>query len=115
LPAADKPLAFSTISSMTVMFASGSKGGGSAAHLSGCLAVVIRGRVQASDPPHLLRHPIPVGGARQLIVPAAVARAILHQLVSAVPVVSKHRPGDLGDIIVSHVTNLHLNRPTPRR
>jgi hypothetical protein len=50
------------------------------------------------DPPHLLRHEIPKRRARRLIVTAAVARAILHQLGGALAIVPEHRPGNLGDI-----------------
>jgi hypothetical protein len=56
--------------------------------------------------PHLLRHEIPEGGVRWLIVPAAVARAILHQLSGAFSVVPEHCPSDSGDVIVSHCMNL---------
>jgi len=50
-----------------------------------------------------LRHQIPEGGARQFIVPATVSHTILHQFLSALAVVPEHPPGDLGNIIVSHV------------
>jgi hypothetical protein len=64
-------------------------------------------RGDALYPSHLLRDKVPEGGARDLIVPPAVARPLLHQLGGALAVVPDHELSDLVDV-PRHATRLGL-------